>query len=76
MGRASGVEFQRGEEVVISHQGRKAVTLRGAAATRFLEDVEKHDPQDVMARATGNYGVGTSASPGSIRGTVDRRTRR
>jgi len=56
MGRASGFEFfRRGEEIVISHQGRKAVTLRGVAATRFLEDVEKHDPQDVMARATGNY---------------------
>jgi hypothetical protein len=56
MVRASGFEFlRRGDEIVISHRGRKAVTLRGAAAARFLEDVEHDDPQEVMARATGDY---------------------
>ena len=56
MGRASGFEFQRrGDEVVIRHRGKDAVTLRGVAAATFLEDVERGDPQDVMARATGNY---------------------
>jgi hypothetical protein len=29
--------------------------LRGAAAQRFLADVEAGDPQSVMARATGNF---------------------
>jgi len=26
-----------------------------AAGSKFLDDVERDDPQDVMARATGNY---------------------
>jgi hypothetical protein len=56
MGRAFGFEFsRRGGDVVITHHGRKAATLRGDAAARFLEDVEQGDPQQVMARATGNY---------------------
>jgi hypothetical protein len=56
MGRASGFEFsQRGGDIVITHHGRKAATLRGDAAARFLEDVEQGDPQQVMARVTGNY---------------------
>jgi hypothetical protein len=54
--RAHGFEFaQCGGNIVISHRGRPAVTLRGDAALRFLEDVEHGDPQQVMARATGNY---------------------
>ena len=39
---------------MIRHLGKAAVTLRGAAATKFLQDIEEGDPQDVMARATGN----------------------
>ena len=46
-------ELVRGD-VVISHHGRRAVTLRGAAAQQFLADVE-HEPQQLMARITGNY---------------------
>lgn len=42
-------------EVRISHHGRRATTLRAAAARRFLEEVETGDAQQVMARATGNY---------------------
>lgn len=42
-------------DVVISHHGREATVLRGAAAARFLQQVEAGDPQQVMARATGNY---------------------
>ncbi len=46
----------RGErEVVILHRGRVATVLRGAAMARFLDDVEREDEQEVMARATGNY---------------------
>ena len=42
-------------DVVIHHHGRQATVLRGAAATRFLADVERKDPQALMARVTGNY---------------------
>ena len=57
MGRApEGFDYRRaGDEVVISHHGRRATTLRGAAARRFLAEVERGDPQELMARVTGNY---------------------
>lgn len=45
----------RGGEVVITHHGRRATVLRGAKAAAFLEDVESVDPQELMARLTGNY---------------------
>ncbi|MFC0673677.1 hypothetical protein [Brachybacterium hainanense] len=45
----------RGDEVVITHHGRPAGTLRGRRAADFLEDVEDGDPQEIMARMTGNY---------------------
>jgi hypothetical protein len=45
----------RGADVLITHHGRTAATLRGAAAERFLAKVERDDPQHVMARVTGNY---------------------
>jgi hypothetical protein len=45
----------RGAEVVITHHGRRAAVLRGAAAARFLDDVEQGDAQELMARATGNF---------------------
>lgn len=47
--------FERGEDIVITHSGKPATTLRGARAAAFLEDVEKDDPQELMARLTGNY---------------------
>ena len=34
-----------GDDVVITHHGRRATTLRGAAARAFLVDVETGDPQ-------------------------------
>jgi hypothetical protein len=43
------------DEVVISHHGRHATTLRGTAADLFIADVEDDDPQELMARLTGNY---------------------
>lgn len=56
MGRADGFSYTaRAAEVVITHHGTTATVLRGRAAARFLEDVENDDPQDVMARVTGNY---------------------
>ncbi|WP_214467752.1 hypothetical protein [Microbacterium flavescens] len=55
-GGPSGFEFTvRGDFVEIRHHGRPATTLRNAAALRFLDDVERGDPQHVMARVTGNY---------------------
>ncbi len=42
-------------DVVISRDGRTATTLRGAAARRFLEAVADADPQQIMARLSGNY---------------------
>lgn len=44
-----------GGDVVITHHGRPATTLRGDRAARFLAEVEGGDPQEVMARWTGNY---------------------
>ena len=55
-GSPSGFEFAvRGERVEIRHGGRLAATLRKSVAVKFLEDVERDDPQQVMARVTGNY---------------------
>jgi len=52
----SGFTFTvRGSEVLIDHLGRPATTLRGAAAERFLADVEQTESQELMARVTGNY---------------------
>jgi hypothetical protein len=52
----AGFEYViRGGDVLIRHRGRAAATLRGAAAERFLAKVAHDDPQQVMARATGNY---------------------
>jgi hypothetical protein len=49
-------EVQRkGQVVVIHHHGRIAATLRSGAAARFLTDVQHSDPQQLMARLTGNY---------------------
>jgi hypothetical protein len=56
MGTPHGFDYsRRGDAVVITHHGKRAATLRGDAAARFLEDVERSDPQQVMARVTGNY---------------------
>ena len=41
-------------DVAIFHHGRHATTLRGRAASDFLDDVDD-DLQEVMARVTGNY---------------------
>jgi len=55
-GRAEGFEYRpRGGEVVILHHGRPATVLRGPPAVQFLEEVEREDPQELMARVTGNY---------------------
>lgn len=45
----------RGDEVVITHHGRRATVLRGSRAASFLSDVERGDAQLLMAKVTGNY---------------------
>ena len=45
-------------EIELLHHGRHAVTLRGAAASDFLAEVESCPPPDtqqLMARLTGNF---------------------
>jgi len=43
-------------EVSIEREGREVTVLRGAAAAKFLKRVAtEDDPQQVMARVTGNY---------------------
>ena len=62
-GLPSGFEFTvSGSRVEIRHHGRHATTLRGPAALKFLSDVERGDPQQVMARVTGNYKRGNGRS--------------
>lgn len=62
-GSPSGFAFTvSGSRVEIRHHGRHATTLRNAAAQKFIADVERGDPQQVMARATGNYKRGNERS--------------
>ena len=56
MGAPEGFSYEvRGSEVIVSHRGRRAAILRGEAAARFLRRLETRDPQQLMARVTGNY---------------------
>jgi hypothetical protein len=55
-GRLRGFAYSiNGDDVAISHFGKAATVLRGARAQQFLAGVEDGDPQELMARATGNY---------------------
>ena len=47
--------------------------LRGSAARRFLEAVKRHDPQLVMAKATGNFKRGNEREAGSHPRNQERR---
>ncbi len=53
---ATGFDYEltRTGDVVITHHGKRATVLRGARAQEFLDEVDD-DPQQVMARWTGNY---------------------
>jgi hypothetical protein len=42
--------------------GRLAATLRKSAALKFLADVDRGDPQHVMARVAGDYRRGNERS--------------
>lgn len=57
MGTPDGFDYvvRKDGTVLITHAGRQATTLRGEAARRFLAEVDDDDPQELMARVTGNY---------------------
>jgi len=57
LGNPEGFAYQerKNGDVAITHHGRPVVMLRKGAAARFLRDVVEADPQEVMARVTGNY---------------------
>lgn len=56
MGAADGFDYEVvGDTVVVTHHGRRATVLRGDRARQFMTDVERSDPQELMARLTGNY---------------------
>jgi hypothetical protein len=60
-----GFRYEKeGSAVAIYHHGRRATVLRGTAAERFLAAVESGDPQQLMARATGNYKRGNERRRG------------
>ena len=61
---ASGFDYvARGGEVVITHHGRRAGVLRGERARAFLAEVEREDPQELMARLTESFGRFVLAVP-------------
>ncbi|MBD3942339.1 hypothetical protein IF188_11580 [Microbacterium sp. NEAU-LLC] len=63
-GTPGGFEFTVfGDRVEVRHHGRRAATLRGGTAQKFLADVETADPQHVMARVTGQYKHGNERRP-------------
>ena len=67
MAKPSGFTYTRRKngDIVISHHGTVATTLRGKRATRFEQQLVTRDQQEVMARATGNYKRGNERSSGS-----------
>lgn len=42
-------------DVVITHHGKRAATLRGERAIEFIEDSGDGADQELMSRLTGNY---------------------
>jgi hypothetical protein len=55
--KPEGFEFtaRRDGSVTITHRGRTATVLRADRAAEFLIEIEAGDPQEIMARWTGNY---------------------
>ena len=55
--KPEGFEFTRHRDgsVTITHHGRTATVLRGDRSAEFLVEIEAGDPQEIMARWTGNY---------------------
>ena len=57
-------------EIVISRSGKTVTVLRGPAAKKFKESLDRLDPQQAMARVTGNYRRGNEPGrdPRGLRG--------
>lgn len=57
MGTPDGFDYtvRKNGEVVITHHGQTAATLRGRRAEQFLSKVDDANEQQLMARVTGNY---------------------
>ena len=57
MSAPSGFDWseQKNGDIVITHNGRTAATLRGARAAEFVRECDQGDDQELMARLTGNY---------------------
>lgn len=55
-------EVRKNGEIVLAHHGRKAVVLRGRRADKFISQLATRNPQELMARATGNYKRGNERS--------------
>ena len=64
MAGPDGFEWERRKngDVVITHRGRVATTLRGDRAADFVAEAENGDAQELMARLTGNYKRGNERS--------------
>lgn len=69
--RPGGFEYKVvGKEVFITHHGRRATTLRAATADQFLADAQSGDPQELMARVTGNYKHGNERTAKTTHATA------
>ena len=57
MGNDLGFAYteRKSGEIVITRSGKTVTVLRGPAAKRFKESLDRLDPQQAMARVTGNY---------------------
>ena len=63
-GRDLGFSYtvRKSGDVVISRHGVEVTTLRGDAVRKFMIRVTTRDPQQVMARYTGDYKRGNERS--------------
>jgi hypothetical protein len=59
--------------VVITHRGRTAAKVRGDRVAAFVAEVELGDPQEIMARWTGNYRRGNERTARNHPRNVHRR---
>lgn len=57
MGKPDGFSFvhRKSGEIVVMHHGRQAAVLRGRQTDKFIDRLDRDDPQELMARITGNY---------------------
>jgi len=64
VGKPVGFEWtqRKNGDVLVTHHARVAAILRGRAAIKFISDVGRGDPQEVMARVTGDYKRGNERS--------------